>query len=704
MAATADRAVRAFNERMDVIISRFQREADTRVARRGSIENQWIADLEQYHGRYSQAVMKDIQRAGGSQLFVPMTRPKTNAVAARLMDLLFPTEDRNWSIEPTPVPLTAAGVAVSPEELALVREAARLMSAEIDDQLTECDYQAQCRDVIEDACKIGTGIMEGPIAPGKMRRGWSKQKNGTYKLGFTDETRPGFYRVDPWSFFPDPDARTIQESEEGVYVRYLWKAKELREFARMDGVHAANVAAILREKSYTPAPAYLSSIRRLTGETVDLPRELYHVWKFTGSITGEVMMDLAMAMDDDRTYNEAEEDPLAERKCVLWFCQGRLLKFSIHPLDSEEITYSVFNLEKDEATIWGYGVPRMIRDPQAALNGAWRMLMDNGALSTGDQIIINRRHVQPIDGDWKLTPRKIWELTADAETSDIDIQTVFGNFAINSHLAEIIPMIELCYKQIDDGSGVPQVAQGQPDGSEPTATPVGTEVLRATAANIVFRRFVKNWDVDMTMCNLRRIYDWNMQFSERDEIKGDFNVKARGSSVLLVREMQAANLTVLALQFGQSPIFGKYQKNVEVLREVYRAHMLDPTLYVVNDAEAKAADDREQEMLAAAAAAEGTGPDPEIEKAKIELERERLQQQTAVAEMETDARMRVAEIQHETAMMGVAEKLNMSREQIEAMLLKADKDRASKERSMAAEIAIRASQQSPLNETQIANE
>jgi hypothetical protein len=551
--------LKAFNERLNVALMKHQREADDRVARRGAVENEWIRDLEQYHGRYSASVLQDIKEAGGSQLFVPMTRPKTNAVSARLIDLLFPTEDRNWAIEPTPVPLTAAGLVTTPEDMEQIRKAAELMSAEIDDQLTECDYQAQCRDVIEDACKIGTGIMEGPISPGKMRRGWEKQKNGTYKLTFANEARPGYYRVDPWSFFPDNDACSIEDNGK-TYVRYLWKPSDLRQFARLKGVSTGNVAALIREKSYTPAPAYLASIRTLTGASVDLPKETFHVWKFTGSLDGEEMMDLAMAVDDEATYREAEADPLAEKKCVLWFCQGKILKFDIYPLDSEECTYSVYNLEKDEASIWGYGVPRMIRDPQAALNGAWRMLMDNGALSTGDQIIINRRHIEPSDGNWKLTPRKLWQLTPDAETSDIDIQTVFGNFAINSHLAEIIPMIELCYKQIDDGSGVPQVASGQPDGTEPTATPVGTEVLRANAANIVFRRFVKNWDDDMTMPNIRRLYDWNMQFSDRDDLKGDFNVKARGSSVLLVREMQAANLTMLALQFGQSPIFGKYQR------------------------------------------------------------------------------------------------------------------------------------------------
>jgi hypothetical protein len=89
--------------------------------------------------------------------------------------------------------------------------------------------------------------------------------------------------------------------------------------------------------------------------------------------------------------------------------------------------------------------------------------------------------------------------------------------------------------------------------------------------------------------------------------------------------------------------------------------------------------------------------------AKIEAMREETSAKVSISTMENDARRYVTDKQHEAAMMSLAEKMNMSREQIEAMLLKADKDRESKERGIAAEMAIRSSQQSPLNQTEIAN-
>ena len=40
-----------------------------------------------------------------------------------------------------------------------------------------------------------------------------------------------------------------------------------------------------------------------------------------------------------------------------------------------------------------------------------------------------------------------------------------------------------------------------------------------------------------------RFYDWNMQYNEKAEIKGDFSIEA-GISALLVREKQQENLMI----------------------------------------------------------------------------------------------------------------------------------------------------------------
>ena len=158
-------------------------------------------DLDQYHmrdaaTRMAASMMDSVQQGfpvlarnaapTRSTVFVGITRQKTNAGEARLSDILLPTDDRNYGIQPTPdpqgsramkdesqlidpatgqpvyvdengdvvddpargKPLTKKQVAIASEQLA--KKAAEAMQRTIDDQLVECDYNAEARKVIHE--------------------------------------------------------------------------------------------------------------------------------------------------------------------------------------------------------------------------------------------------------------------------------------------------------------------------------------------------------------------------------------------------------------------------------------------------------------------------------------------------------------------------------------------------------------------------
>ena len=86
-----------------------------RARAESGIERRWSHDLDLYHGMDGARSSKDgdiFETIGGkdgkqkrrSRVFVQITREKTNAASARLSDMLFPTNDRNWELAPTPVP------------------------------------------------------------------------------------------------------------------------------------------------------------------------------------------------------------------------------------------------------------------------------------------------------------------------------------------------------------------------------------------------------------------------------------------------------------------------------------------------------------------------------------------------------------------------------------------------------------------------
>ncbi|TPN11718.1 hypothetical protein [Mesorhizobium sp. B2-1-2] len=766
---------------MRAVVSELESEARRRVGLRQAIENRWIEDLEQYHSRYDNETEKNLVAEERSRLFINLTRPKTNAMGARFKDLLFPTDEKNWGIQPTPVPrmteaaeaaaaqareleqqaLAAQQQAAQPQpqgpgaqpqgqpaqqpdpaqqqqaqqlaqqakaakdawaKLSGVLEEARrrssLMAETMDDQLTECGYQSIKRDQIDWAMKIGTGVTKGPITGDRMRRGW-KQKpiqgpdgqpvvdpvtgqhkvEGPHYLDMAEGDQPGFRLVDPWGFFPDMDVARIEDGN-GVFERHLMNPKKLRELQRLNNFDVDALRRLLSSKPISNAPAYISQLRNIRGEAQDIAGPVYHVWEYNGPLEPDQMRMLALAMNNEVAYKHvAAVDPLTQVNACVWFCDNEVLKFALYPYDSGECMYSVFNLVKDESCVFGYGMPSILRDLQAAFNAAWRTMMDNAGLSAGPQVVIDKSTIEPADGDWKLRQRKIWYATKGITKENPPFQV----YQIQNNQAELMNIIILAERLTDLVSTVPQMTQGEM-GSMPKNTPFGTTVLTMNNANVVFRDGIKNFDDDVTVPDLRRLYDWNMQFNPKDEIKGDYDVKATGSAVLLVREMQAQSLMAIAMNFGGHPVYGPMLKNRDLLRKIFQAHMIPADEVMLSDEQIDAV-----LAIAAKQAAEdakaGAKTDNSLQVAMLnrQTQMDRIKADVELANMDGDYKLRAAKFARDTAMMTLAGQNNMDMEKLRVMLEKSDKDIQAKltmkqmdlqssERKMAVEAAVTAKQ------------
>lgn len=751
-------------ENLGKLIRRLRDEAKRRVDRRIEVERRWLEDLRQYHGEYADTYSTEFDRRTGgspdrrngewgSTVFQNVTRPKTNAMMARLWDLLFPTDDRNWSVGPTPVPemqeqmeemselLTdardtrddaqgrmdeavergdeeaAAAVGAELEQASAVlseveqklddlhevmKEAtgrARLMEREIQDQLVHSRWPAEARDAIEDACKIGIGIIKGPVLGEKMVAKYAKiaaQGGGAeiYELQHVPSDMPAAYRVDPWGFFPDPDQRRIEDSE-GFFERHLLNKSQLRKMARRPDIDQDAIRRLLRgDPERGSIPSYLTELSNITGLTsTDSSKEFYQVWEHTGPLEPEDIELLADHFEDEGILDVMEEtDPLTEIHAKVWFCQDEVLSFSLHPLDSQEPIYSAFTLEREEAGPWGYGIPYIMRASQAIINAAQRMMMDNAALGSAPQIVVNKGAVRPANGDWALTPRKVWEMNP---TDNLSGLPPFQEYSFNMHQQELANIIALERQMIDEITAMPALAQGE-QGAGVTKTAQGMALLM-NSANVVFRRVVKNFDDDVTVPMIRRFYHWNMQFSDKDEIKGDYEVEARGASVLLVREMQAQNLIMIADRFADHPVYGKLINHDALLAEIFRAHMVKTeNITFTKQEQEENARRASQEMPPEVQAAMQAN---EIRKEEVQIKRDEVDLRAQISNREWDARLEMALMEHEREMHKLAEMLNMTQEQVDASIEKArlmaeDKTRAarinadSRERSLAAEIAM----------------
>jgi hypothetical protein len=714
------------------IIARLEKEALRRVSRRQSIEDRWIEDYRQYHGEYDPDLLKDLDDQDKSTLFINETRPKTVSCAARLFDMLFPTDDRNWGIKPTPVPQLATeameGLAVAQQaekkanaavkagdpaaaeaiaqeanaiaesaemaeaEMSAAGKAAKEMELEIEDQLKECNYAAECREVIEDMCIFGAGVMEGPVANDRVQQVWRavelKDDEGKIvlengkpvmvdELVSVSDPRPAARRVDFWGVFGEPDAMKAEDSADW-YVRRLKSPQKMRHLARQPGFDADAIRELLEEgPKKGDMPSYLEDLRNIGKTDETGTDDKFVVWEYRGQLTADDLIDVCECLgvktkDEKRKRHldaiskDAEEgDLLKEINVVLWFCQGKCLKFGIHHLDRGEHIYSVVPLERDAASMWGLGIPALMRDPQSALNGAWRMMMDNGGLSSGPMIALNRKYMNPVDNSDDLYARKLYDIHPDTP----DGVKLFDQIQITANQEQYAGIIEIARAFIDTMSGQPMIAQGE----QPTSVTktLGGMAMLMNSANVLIRRIVRNFDDRLTTPMIRRFYDWNMQFNKKRSIKGDQTIEARGSSVLLVKELQSQNVMAFALNFGGHPIYGRFIKEYELLQEVANTNMIPRDRVIKTEQEVKAEE---------AKAAEQEPP-----KTPEEIKGE----QALVLEDKRHAnRMEELAFEQDTQMMKMATEQNVKLADIDAWLKDRREDRASKERLFVSEAAI----------------
>ncbi|MBF0177228.1 MAG: hypothetical protein HQL63_10350 [Magnetococcales bacterium] len=649
--------------------------AEEQVRKKQQVEERWLEDLRQYHGKYDPTTLSQLGE-NQSRIFVNLTRSKANTAEARLTDMLFPTDDRNWGIKPTPVPDLWTGQGegspmVHPETGAAIRhpetgqpvtqsefmqqlqseaqQRAEAMQREMEDQLVECQFLPHSRSVIHDAVILGTGIMKGPMVNLRIRPPMQLTALGvSASQQVRQELRPYFERVDPWGFFPDMSARNMDEVE-FVFQRHLMTEKELRSLVKRPGFNAEAVREILLEKPGCSrnGNGYLQEIRSISGLSNLEEFKRYEIWEYHGPLSSDYLEQegqgsgLLQMWQGLQTEGLDDTENSVQVNGTVWFCQGRVLKVGINHLDSGELPYAVFCWEQDEACLFGFGIPYLMRGPQRVMNAAYRMILDNAALSTGPQIVMDRGAVEPADGEWRLTPRKIW-FKQDRGLSAGD---AFQAFHIDSRQPELAAIYNLARQLADEETNQPTVAQGDrlPAGHQ---TALGLSILH-TSANVVQRRTVRNYDDHLTRPLMRRLYQWNMQFNDKPGIKGDFEVDARGSSVLIAREIQAQQLMSLALNFAAHPVFGPLTRAAPLYRKLAQANMLSADEFILSDEEILA----NQQLQASQQPAAGASPDQpderDIKQKELALKSDQIAMRRE--EMQLDAQDRLRQHQLEMA-------------------------------------------------------
>ncbi|MBF0256239.1 MAG: hypothetical protein HQL47_07220 [Gammaproteobacteria bacterium] len=624
-------------EQVSADLERKRKEAIDGRAQSG-IEQIWLEDEEAYEGiddanrdeavgsarvtkaRYEVGTAETRSgQPGGSTVLLNITRPYVDAATARVGDMLLPTDDRNWTIKHTPIPFLkelkqmapmnpeAAGLA---DQFAQIeqqaKEAAERAEKRIEDYHVECQYHMEVRRMIEDAGRLGTGILKGPFPKVDTNSG---------------EVQPASKCISPWDFYPDPACGDDIQNGRFVFERELITAKRLRELRDEPGYLAEQIESCLKE-----GPA-----KRVVENDDDRPvkdSELFEMWTCHTEIAPDEMEACGCICSDEAAI-EAERIP-----ALITLVNDRVIRAAEDPLEGKSYPYDVMCWQRRRDHWAGIGVARQIRTPQRGITAAVRNLMDNAGLAGGPQILSRLGIVEPADGNWTLAPRKHWHIHEDADIRQLT--EAFATVEFPMMEQQLLNIVQFFTKMAEDVTGLPQLMQGS-QGKAPDT--VGGMQMLNNNANTVLRRLARLFDDEITEPHIRRYYEWIKLYGEPEE-QGDFSIDARGSTALVERDIQTQAIIQMGKLVG-NPAFGIDPK--KWITEWLKSQRLDPARYTMDE-----------EQMAKMQQAMAQKQDPQMMvaqmRAQTEMQKEQLRQQSDMAELQFKAKEAERQRQFEMAM------------------------------------------------------
>ena len=566
-------------------------------------EERWIQAYRNYRGIYGPNVQ--FTSSEKSRVFVKVTKTKVLAAYGQIAEVLFGGNRFPISIDPTTLPDGVEDTvsfetnpeikkAVSPEMAELLpgetlpefRErlgalsgvlepvaedvkagkgstpsavqfhpaevAAKKMEKKIHDQLEESHAKKHLRAAAFETALFGTGIMKGPFAVDKEYPNWDEEGNYSPKF----KTIPQTTSVSIWNFYPDPDAATMEEAEY-IIERHKMSRSQLRGLKNRPYFRENAVDNALRlGESYRKE--WWEHIMEDNSEEDRAAR--FEVLEFWGFVDREIIED--QGVDIPKDLEDADQ-----LSVNIWICNGQVLRLVMNPFTPAYIPYFVAPYEMNPYSIFGIGIAENMDDTQTLMNGFMRMAVDNAALSGNLLIEVDETNLVP-GQDLSVYPGKVFRRQGGAPG-----QAIFGTKFPNVS-NENMQMFDKARVLADESTGFPSFAHGQTGVSGVGRTASGISMLMS-AANGSIRNVVKNID-DYLLAPLgKAFFGFNMQFDFDREIKGDLEIKARGTESLMANEVRSQRLMQF-MQVVSNPALAPFARMDYIVREIAKSMDLDP--------------------------------------------------------------------------------------------------------------------------------
>ena len=471
------------------------------------------------------------------------------ATAKTLQDMLGPLQDKLKDVEniKEEVGKTPSAITFSP---ALV--AAKNMEKKIHDQLEESGASKHLRSTAFEMALFGTGVMKGPFAIDKEYPNWDEE--GEYDP--TIKTVPQVSHVSVWNFYPDPDANNMDEAQY-VIERHKMSRSQLRALKKRPHFRGEVIeAAIAEGENYTKE----SWEDDLSDYAPEHGIDRFEVLEYWG------MCDTEMLADQEIDIPK-ELEKLDELQVNVWICNGKLIRMVLNPFKPSKIPYMAAPYELNPYSFFGVGIAENMDDTQTLMNGFMRMSVDNAVLSGNLLIEVDETNLVP-GQDLSVYPGKVFRRQGGAPG-----QAIFGPKFPNVS-GEHLQLFDKARQLADESTGLPSFSHGQTGVTGVGRTASGISMLMNAASGSI-KTVIKNVDDYLLKPLGEGLFRFNMQFDFDKNLKGDLEVKARGTESLMANEVRSQRLMQF-LQVASNPSLAPFAKFQYVIREIAKAMDLDP--------------------------------------------------------------------------------------------------------------------------------
>jgi hypothetical protein len=223
--------------------------------------------------------------------------------------------------------------------------------------------------------------------------------------------------------------------------------------------------------------------------------------------------------------------------------------------------------ELNPYSFFGVGLAENMDDTQTLMNGFMRMAVDNAVLSGNLLIEVDETNLVP-GQDLSVYPGKIFRRQGGAPG-----QAIFGTKFPNVS-NENLQLFDKARQLTDEATGLPSFAHGQTGVMGVGRTASGISMLMNAASGSI-KTVIKNVDDYLLNPLGKGMFRFNMQFDFDPDIKGDLEVKARGTESLMANEVRSQRLMQF-LQTTVNPMLAPFAKVNFIIREIAKSLDLDP--------------------------------------------------------------------------------------------------------------------------------